>query len=135
MVYCRSSVREFRYLRNPSACDLSRKSPIPFVVYKGSGVFIKYGVAARGCYMFFNFVNVLLVVKYDGVVAFVSRKESKLGSLFRQGLQSSTLFGGKVVRSHVLFGIVVCKDGGCLVNGRGFHSVREAFHYILDERG
>ena len=29
MVYCRSSVREFRYLRNPSACDLSRKSPIP----------------------------------------------------------------------------------------------------------
>ena len=60
---------------------------------RGSGVFIKYGVAARGFYMFFNFVNVLLVVKYDGGVAFVSRKESKLGSLFHQGLQSSTLFG------------------------------------------
>ena len=44
------------------------------------------------------------------------------------------LFGGKVVRSLVLFGIVVCKDGGCLVNGRGFHSVGEAFHYILDKR-
>ena len=102
---------------------------------RGSGVFIKYGVAARGFYMFFNFVNVLLVVKYDGGVAFVSRKESKLESLFHQGLQSSTLFGGKVVRSLVLFGIVVCKDGGCLVNGRGFHSVGEAFHYILDERG
>ena len=29
MVYCRSSVRELRKLRNPSACDLSRKSPIP----------------------------------------------------------------------------------------------------------
>ena len=71
--------------------------------------------------MFFNFVNVLLVV------AFVSRKESKLGSLFHQGLQSSTLFGGKVVRSLVLFGIVVCKDGGCLVSGRGFHFVGEAF--------
>ena len=40
--------------------------------------------------MFFNFVNVLLVVKYDGGVAFVSRKESMLGSLFHQGLQSST---------------------------------------------
>ena len=26
---------------------------------RGSGVFIKYGVAARGFYMFFNFVNVL----------------------------------------------------------------------------
>ena len=102
---------------------------------RGSGVFIKYGVAARRFYMFFNFVNVLLVVKYDGGVAFVSRKESKLGSLFHQGLQSSTLFGSKVVRSLVLFGIVVCKDGGCLVNGRGFHSVEEAFHYILDERG
>ena len=101
----------------------------------GSGVFIKYGVAARGFYMFFNFVNVLLVIEYDGGVVFVSRKESKLGSLFHQGLQSSTLFGGKVVRSIVLFGIVVCKDGGCLVNGRGFHSVGEAFHYILDERG
>ena len=37
--------------------------------------------------------------------------------------------------SGVLSGIVVCKDGGCLVNGRGFHSVGEAFHYILDERG
>ena len=83
----------------------------------GSGVFIKYGVAAKGFYMFFNFVNVLLVVEYDGGVAFVSRKESKLGSLFHQGLQSSTFFGGKVVRSLVLFGIVVCKDGGCLVNG------------------
>ena len=59
---------------------------------RGSGVFIKYGVAARGFYIFFNFVNVLLVVKYDGGVAFVSRKESKLGSLFHQGLQSSTLF-------------------------------------------
>ena len=35
---------------------------------RGSGVLIKYGVAARGFYMFFNFVNVLLVV--------VSRKES-----------------------------------------------------------
>ena len=52
---------------------------------RGSGVFIKYGVAARGFYMFFNFVNVLLVVEYDGGVAFVSRKESKLGSLFHQG--------------------------------------------------
>ena len=86
--------------------------------------------------MFFNyFVNVLLIVEYDGGVAFVSRKESKLGSLFHQGLQSSTLFVGKVVRSLALFGIVVCKDGGCLVNGRGFQSVGEAFHYILDERG
>ena len=102
---------------------------------RGSGVFIQYGVAARRFYMFFNFVNVLLVVEYDGGVAFVSRKESKLGSLFHHGLQSSTLFGGKVVRSLALFGIVVCKDGGCLVNGRGFHSVGEAFHYILDERG
>ena len=63
--------------------------------------------------MFFNFVNVLLVVEYDDGVAFVSRK----GSLFHQGLQSSTFFGGKFVRSLVLFGIVVCKDGGCLVNG------------------
>ena len=35
--------------------------------------------------MFFNFVNALLVVEYDGGVAFVSRKESELGSLFRQG--------------------------------------------------
>ena len=112
-----------------------KEDSVEFVVYRGSGVFIKYGVAARGFYMFFNFVNVLLVVKYDGLVAFVSRKESKLGSLFHQGLQSSTLFGGKVVRSLVLFGIAICKDGGCLVNGRGFHSVREAFHYILDERG
>ena len=85
---------------------------------RGSGVFIKYGVAARGFYMFFYFVNVLLVVEYDGGVAFVSRKESKLGSLFYQGLQSSTLFGGKIIRSLDLFGIVVCKDGGCLVNGR-----------------
>ena len=57
--------------------------------------------------MFFNFVNVLLVVEYDCGVAFVSRKESKLGSLFHQGLQSSTLFGSKVVRSLVLFGIVI----------------------------
>ena len=85
--------------------------------------------------MFFNFVNVLLDVEYDGGVAFVSRKESKLGSLFHKGLQSSTLFGGKIVRSLVLFGIVVCKDGGCLVNGRGFYSVGEAFHYIPDNRG
>ena len=84
--------------------------------------------------MFFDFVNVLLVVEYDGGVAFVSRKESKLGSLFHQGLQSSTLFGGKVVRSLVLFGIVVCKDGGCLVNGRGFHFVGDAFHSIMDDR-
>ena len=48
---------------------------------RGSGLFIKYGVAARGIhvfYVFFNFVNVLLVVEYDGGVAFVSRKESKL---------------------------------------------------------
>ena len=58
---------------------------------RGSGIFIKYGVAARGFYMFLNFVNVLLVVEYDGGVAFVNRKESKLGSLFHQGLQSSTL--------------------------------------------
>ena len=28
MVYCQSSVRELRKFRNPSACDLSRKSPI-----------------------------------------------------------------------------------------------------------
>ena len=35
----------------------------------------------------------------------------------------------------VLFGIAICKNGGCLVNGRGFHSVGELFHYILDERG
>ena len=49
---------------------------------RGSGVFIKSGVAARGFYMFFNFVNVLLVVEYDGGVAFVNRKESKLGSFF-----------------------------------------------------
>ena len=112
-----------------------KEDSVEFFVDRGSGVFIKYGVAARRFYMFFNFVNVLLVVEYDGGVAFVSRKESKLGSLFHQGLQSSTLFGGKVVRSLVLFGIVVCKDGGCLVNGRGFHSVGEAFHYILDERG
>ena len=49
---------------------------------RGSGVFIEYGVAARVFYMFFNFVKVLLVVEYDGGVAFVSRKESKLGSLF-----------------------------------------------------
>ena len=111
-----------------------KEDSVEIFVDRGSGVFIKYGVAARGFYMFFNFVNVLLVVEYDGGVAFVSRKESKLGSLFHQGRQSST-FGGKVVRSLVLFGIVVCKDGGCLVNGRGFHSVGEAFHYILDERG
>ena len=97
---------------------------------RGSGVFIKYGVAARGFYMFFNFVNVLLVVEYDGGVAFASRKES----LFHQGLQSSTLFVGEVVRSLVLFVIVVGKDGGCLVNGRGLHSVGEAFQYIMDER-
>ena len=31
---------------------------------RGSGVFIKYGVAARGFYMFFNFVK-LLWVKSD----------------------------------------------------------------------
>ena len=37
---------------------------------RGSGVFIKYGVAARELYMFFNFVNVLLVVEYDGGVAY-----------------------------------------------------------------
>ena len=60
--------------------------------------------------MFFIFVNVLLVVENDGGVAFVSRKKSKLGSLFHQGLQSSTLFGGKVVGSLVLFGIVVCNQ-------------------------
>ena len=42
--------------------------------------------------MFFNFVNVLLVVEYDGGVAFVSRKESEFGSLFHQGFQSSALF-------------------------------------------
>ena len=35
---------------------------------KGSEVFIEHGVAARGFYMFFNFVNVLLVVEYDGVM-------------------------------------------------------------------
>ena len=29
IVYCRSSVRKLRKLMNPSACDLSRKSPIP----------------------------------------------------------------------------------------------------------
>ena len=29
MVYCRSTVRELRKLRNLSACDLSRKFPIP----------------------------------------------------------------------------------------------------------
>ena len=43
------------------------------------GVFIKCGVAARRAYMFFIFVNVLLVVENDGGVAFVSRKKSKLG--------------------------------------------------------
>ena len=38
--------------------------------------------------------------------------------------------------SEVLFGIVVCKDGGCLVNGKGLlHVVGEVFHYILDKRG
>ena len=74
---------------------------------RGSGVFIKYGVAARGFYMFFYFVNVRLVVEYDGGVAFVSRKESKLGFLFHQGLQSSTLFGGQVVRSLVLLTTVL----------------------------
>ena len=52
--------------------------------------------------MFFNFVNVLLVVEYDGGVAFVSRNESKLGFLFHQGLQSSTLFGAR------LSGILSC---------------------------
>ena len=46
---------------------------------RGSGAFIKYGVAATGFYTFFNFVNVLLVVEYDGGVAFVSRNESELG--------------------------------------------------------
>ena len=49
---------------------------------RGCGVFIRYGVAARGFYMFFNFVNILLVVEYEGGVAFFSRKESKLGSLW-----------------------------------------------------
>ena len=29
MVFCRSLVRELRKLKNSSACDLSRKSPIP----------------------------------------------------------------------------------------------------------
>ena len=59
----------------------------------GSGVFIKYGVAARGFYMFFNFVNVLLVVEYDGGVAFVSRKESKLGSIFHQDFKAARCLG------------------------------------------
>ena len=39
-----------------------KEDSVEFVVDRGSGVFIKYGVAARGFYMFFNFVNVLLVV-------------------------------------------------------------------------
>ena len=67
--------------------------------------------------MLSSFVNVLLVVEYDDGVAFVSRKESELGSLFHQGLQSSTLFRSKVVRSLVLFGIVVCKNGGRWLSG------------------
>ena len=72
----------------------------------------------------------VVVVKYDGGVAFVSRKESELGSLF---IKAARCLGVRL--SVVLSGIIVCKDGGCLVNGRGFHSVGEAFHYILDERG
>ena len=62
-------------------------------MYRGRGVFIKYGVAARGFYMYFNFVNVLLVVKYDGGVAFVSRKESKLGSLFIKDFKAERCLG------------------------------------------
>ena len=56
-------------------------------------IFIKQSVAARGFYKVLNFVNVLLVAKNDGGIAFISRKESKFGYLFHQGLQSSTLFG------------------------------------------
>ena len=106
-----------------------------FVVDRGSRVLIKYGVAARGFYMFFNFVNVLLVVEYDGGIAFVSTKAYELVSRFHQGLHSSTSFKSEVVKSLFLFGIVVCNDGGCLMNGRGFSSDREVFKYILDERG
>ena len=47
------------------------ENSVDFVVDRGSGVFIKYGVAAKRFYMFFNFGNVLLVVEYDGGVAFV----------------------------------------------------------------
>ena len=64
-------------------------------------------VAARRLYMVLNFVNVLTVAKYYDGIASVSREEYNFGYLFCQGLQSSTLFGSKVVRRVAFFDILI----------------------------
>ena len=76
-----------------------------------SRVFIKHGVAARGFYLVLNFVNVSLVVKYDGGIALVSRNESQFGSLFINDFKAVCCLG--VGLSGVLSCIYRCVSAIC----------------------